>query len=48
MDLTKYLERHRFVFDEALDESVTNDQVHMRGGLTSRRHTAWKSAQPAV
>ncbi|KIZ05656.1 kinesin family member 2/24 [Monoraphidium neglectum] len=28
VDLTKYLERHQFNFDEALDEYVTNDQVY--------------------
>ncbi|GBF89094.1 kinesin-13A-like [Raphidocelis subcapitata] len=28
VDLTKYMERHQFNFDEALDEFVTNDQVY--------------------
>jgi kinesin family protein 2/24 len=27
VDLTKYVERHQFNFDESLDEYVTNDQV---------------------
>lgn len=28
MDLTKYVERHQFNFDDALDESVTNEEVY--------------------
>ncbi len=28
MDLTKYVERHAFKFDEALDEGVTNEAVY--------------------
>ncbi len=28
MDLTKYVDRHQFNFDEALDESVSNEDVY--------------------
>ena len=28
MDLTKYVERHCFAFDDALPESVSNDAVY--------------------
>eukprot|EP01112_Ceratiomyxa_fruticulosa_P022876 TRINITY_DN8520_c0_g1_i1.p1 TRINITY_DN8520_c0_g1~~TRINITY_DN8520_c0_g1_i1.p1 ORF type:complete len:735 (+),score=187.14 TRINITY_DN8520_c0_g1_i1:105-2309(+) len=30
VDLTKYIEKHRFVFDEVFDERITNEQVYIR------------------
>lgn len=30
VDLTKYVERHQFNFDDALDERVTNDEVYRK------------------
>lgn len=35
VDLTKYMERHVFNFDEALDEFVTNDQVSGTAGAAT-------------
>lgn len=28
VDLTKYVEKHQFIFDESLDETVTNEEVY--------------------
>ncbi len=44
VDLTKYLEKHQFNFDEALDESVTQEQVGTPGG--NMMAMAW--AEPTV
>lgn len=30
VDLTKYLERHQFIFDNALDEMASNDEVYYK------------------
>jgi hypothetical protein len=34
VDLTKYIEKHEFCFDEAFDTDATNEQVYKRTALT--------------
>jgi hypothetical protein len=33
VDLTKYVENHEFVFDEAFDENAANEEVYRRTAL---------------
>jgi hypothetical protein len=30
VDLTKYVERHEFIFDEAFDSNASNEEVYKR------------------
>lgn len=44
VDLTKYVEKHQFNFDDALDEGVTNDQVY-RTTVQPLVHTLFKNGR---
>ncbi len=44
VDLTKYMEKHQFNFDEALDESVSNEDVY-RTTIAPLVHTLFKNGK---